>query len=157
MPSHIISPIDGQIAFSYDELSLDAARAAVAQAAAAQRAWAKTPLAARKKLCLDAWAAYGTHLDESATAITKMMGKPVGQAKGEYARSMKERVESLVAQAEGALADTPAPEKAGFRRWIAREPVGVVLVIAAWNYPLLVPTNALFASVHQQTRNEDVA
>lgn len=147
MVSHIISPIDGQIAFSYDELSLDAARAAVAQAAAAQRTWAKTPLAARKKLCLDAWAAYGKHLDESATAITKMMGKPVGQAKGEYARSMKERVESLVGQAEAALADTPAPEKAGFRRWIAREPVGVVLVIAAWNYPLLVPTNALFASI----------
>ncbi len=150
MPSvtrSITSPIDGQTAFSYEELSLDDARAVVVKAAAAQRDWARTPLATRQKLCLDAWAAYGNHLDESAIAITRMMGKPVGQARSEYARSMKERVDSLVAQAEGALADTPAPEKAGFRRWIAREPVGVVLVIAAWNYPLLVPTNALFASV----------
>jgi acyl-CoA reductase-like NAD-dependent aldehyde dehydrogenase len=150
MPSSsqsITSPIDGQVAFSYEELSLDAARAAVAKAAVAQREWARTPLAQRKKLCLDAWAAYGNNLGAHATAITKMMGKPVGQAKGEYQRSMKERVESLVAQAEGALADRPAPDKSGFRRWVAREPVGVVLVVAAWNYPLLVPTNALFASV----------
>lgn len=150
MPSisrSITSPIDGRTAFSYEELSIEAARAAVGKAAAAQRDWARTPLSARKKLCLDAWAAYGDHLGESATAITKMMGKPIGQAKGEYARSMKERVESLVDQAERALADLPAPEKSGFRRWVSREPVGVVLVVAAWNYPLLVPTNALFASI----------
>jgi len=146
MPS-IISPIDGQTAFTYQELSLEAARAAVAKAHEAQRAWRRVSLAERKRLCLAAWAAYGKHLDDYAPAISRMMGKPVGQARGEYERSMKERVESLVAQSGDALADRKAEDKAGFDRWVAREPVGVVLVVAAWNYPLLVPTNALFAAV----------
>lgn len=146
MPS-ITSPVDGTIAHTWEEPSLDAARAAVARAREAQRAIARMSLADRQALCLAAYEAYGKHLEDHARHITRMMGKPVGQAKGEYLRSMKERVHALVAMAPRALADTPAPDKSGFTRFTTREPVGVVLVIAAWNYPLLVPTNALFASI----------
>ena len=43
----------------------------------------------------------------------------------------------MIAIAEGALADVrPAPIE-GFTRFIRREPFGVVLVVAPWNYPLL--------------------
>lgn len=143
----IVSPIDGQVAFSYEEKSLEEARALVAQASRAQAGWTKTPLAERKRLCLAAYAAYGNHLDEHARAISRMMGKPVGQARAEYERSMKERVDHLVGIAEESLAPRRPADKPGFQRWISREPVGVVLVIAAWNYPLLVPTNALFAAL----------
>lgn len=146
MPS-ITSPVDGSIAHTWEEPTLEAARAAVSRAGAAQRKAAEMTLAERQALCLAAYEAYGEHLDEHARAITRMMGKPVGQAKGEYLRSMKERVHALVAMAPRALAETPMPHRLGFTRFTTREPVGVVLVVAAWNYPLLVPTNALFASV----------
>ena len=36
----------------------------------------------------------------------------------------------------------PAP-KDGFKRWIAREPLGVVLTIAPWNYPYLTAVNSV--------------
>jgi acyl-CoA reductase-like NAD-dependent aldehyde dehydrogenase len=143
----IVSPIDGRTAFSWDEMPLEAARTALTRAREAQRVWARTPLAERKKICLAAHAAYVAKLDEHAPAITRMMGRPVGQVRGEATRSMKERVEALVAMAEDALADRAITDKPGFDRRIVREPVGIVLVIAAWNYPLLVPTNALFAAV----------
>lgn len=146
MPS-ITSPVDGSIAYTYEEPTLDAARAVVKRAAEAQRAAQALSLAERQALCLAAYERYGDHLEENARLITRMMGKPVGQAKGEYLRSMKERVHALVAMAPRALAETPLPHKLGFTRFTSREPVGVVLVIAAWNYPLLVPTNALFAAV----------
>lgn len=143
----IISPIDGKIAFTWDEMPLDAARAALARARDAQRVWAATPLAERQRICLAAHEAYVAKLEEHAPAITRMMGRPVAQVRGEALRSMKERVESLVAQADKALASRELRDKPGFERRITREPVGIVLVIAAWNYPLLVPTNALFAAV----------
>lgn len=146
MPS-ITSPVDRSIAFSYEEPSLEEARKLVAQAASAQREVTALSLETRQALCLAAYERYGDHLDDHARAITRMMGKPVGQARGEYQRSMKERVNALVEMAPSALADNRPKEKAGFNRFTTREPVGVVLVIAAWNYPLLVPTNALFAAV----------
>ncbi len=143
----ILSPIDGRVAFTWEEMPLEAARAAVRAASRAQEAWRRVPMAERQRIALAAYEAYGKHLEEYAPAITRMMGRPVSQVRGEYQRSMKERVEKLVAMAPDALADRPAPAKAGFERWVSREPVGVVLLIAAWNYPLLVPTNALFAAV----------
>ncbi|NJK33180.1 MAG: aldehyde dehydrogenase family protein, partial [Deltaproteobacteria bacterium] len=49
--------------------------------------------------------------------------------------------------ADAALADEPLPAQQGFLRFIRHEPVGVVLDIAAWNYPLLVPINVVAAAV----------
>ena len=37
----------------------------------------------------------------------------------------------------------PANPKAGFKRMIKREPVGVVLVVAPWNYPYLTAVNTI--------------
>src|SRR2546423_14785846 len=45
--------------------------------------------------------------------------------------------------AEGSLADLPIEEKPGFRRFVRREPLGVVLVVAPWNYPWLTSVNAI--------------
>ena len=35
------------------------------------------------------------------------------------------------------------PDKPGFRRFIRREPLGIVLVIAPWNYPYLTAVNSI--------------
>ncbi len=49
--------------------------------------------------------------------------------------------------ADEALADEQLPEKQGFRRFIRHEPVGVVLDIAAWNYPLAIAVNVIVPAV----------
>lgn len=42
-----------------------------------------------------------------------------------------------------ALAQDVLPEKPGFYRRIVHEPVGVVLTVAPWNYPLLTAMNTI--------------
>ncbi len=91
--------------------------------------------------------AYRVHLEANATAITRMMGKPLGDARGEFERGFSTRVKHLASIAQKSLADEVLTDEPGFERVITREPVGVVLVIAAWNYPLLVPINSLAAAV----------
>ena len=50
----------------------------------------------------------------------------------------------MIAIAAGALVDVRIPEPiVGFNRFIRREPLGVVLVVAPWNYPLLTAVNAV--------------
>ena len=56
---------------------------------------------------------------------------------------------TMIEIAPAALAAVEPEPKAGFTRFIRREPLGVVLNLAAWNYPLLTAINtivpALFA------------
>ena len=143
----IISPIDGQPCHSFELLDEDTVGQRLALAAATQRAFRDSPIAERAALCrgmLDAYRARGA---EYAEQITRMMGKPLGQASGEFERTMVERTEHLCDIAEEALADEVLPDKPGFRRFIRHEPVGVVLDIAAWNYPLAIAVNVIVPSV----------
>ena len=45
--------------------------------------------------------------------------------------------------AESALAPIVPEPKAGFKRYVAREPVGIVLTVAPWNYPYLTAVNSV--------------
>ena len=143
----IISPIDGQPCHSFDLLADEAVGERLSLAAATQRAFRETPIADRAELCRGMLEAYRARGAEYAEQITRMMGKPIGQATGEFERTMVERTEHLCDIAEASLADQVLPDKPGFRRFIRHEPVGVVLDIAAWNYPLAIAVNVIVPSV----------
>src|SRR6187549_3173026 len=49
--------------------------------------------------------------------------------------------------AKESLADIVLPPKKNFERRIAKEPLGVVLDLPAWNYPLLTAVNAIVPAV----------
>ena len=74
------------------------------------------------------------------------MGKPLPQAQKEV-DTLADRARTLAALAPEALAEIDLPPRAGFARSVAREPVGVVVDIAPWNYPLLTAVNAVAAAV----------
>ncbi len=143
----IVSPIDGAVAYRFEELDGDAAISALSRAEQAQRDFLSTALDQRIALCRAMLDAYATSLDGNAREITRMMGKPLSQARAEFTGGMTERVEHLCDLAPRALADHTVPPKPGFRRFIRREPVGVVLDIAAWNYPLLIAINVVVPAV----------
>lgn len=143
----IISPIDGQPAYSVDYLPFDAAMQAVERAHEVQREWRTVGVDDRIRVCRRMLEQYAEHADEYAEQITRMMGKPLGQARGEFESGVRERVNALCDMAMNALADETLPAKPGFTRFIRREPVGVVLDIAAWNYPLLVAINVIAPAV----------
>src|SRR5262249_55111739 len=79
---------------------------------------------------------------EIAREITWQMGRPVRYSPGEV-RGFEERARHMIAVAPDALADLEVGPKEGFRRFIRKEPLGTVLVIAPWNYPYLTAVNAI--------------
>src|SRR5262249_2158594 len=78
--------------------------------------------------------------------VVRQMGKPIAEARREVA-TMLDRARYMMSIAEEALAPVELPEKTGFERRIEKVPVGVVLDIAAWNYPLLIPVNVVVPAV----------
>ncbi len=143
----IVSPIDGEVAYTYAHASLAEAKAKLEAAAQAQRAWQHVPLADRVALCRKMLDAYAANEEANAEQITRMMGKPLAHARGEFRGPMRERTEHLCSIAASALADEELPTKPGFHRFIRRAPVGVVLDIAAWNYPLIIAINVIVPAV----------
>lgn len=143
----ITSPIDERPFHRFDHLDDAEIMRRLTLASATARAWRESPLEERVALCRGMLRAYAARLDENAAAITRMMGKPIAQSRGEFERTMVERTEHLCAIAAEALADEVLPAKAGLRRYIRHEPVGVVLDIAAWNYPLVIAVNVIVPAV----------
>jgi acyl-CoA reductase-like NAD-dependent aldehyde dehydrogenase len=113
-----------------------------ARARAAQEEWRRVPVAERVRTVAQMVPAFRVMADTVALEITRQMGKPLREARNEI-NTMIDRAETMCRLAEGALADEPLPPKEGFHRFIRHEPLGIVLDIAAWNYPLLIAVNVI--------------
>lgn len=138
----IISPVDGRTV-AERPLATDAALdAALASARDARRAWRATSVAERAVLCLAAVDAMLAMKDEIVPELAWQMGRPVRYGAGEL-RGFEERARYMIGIAEETLAPIEPEAKDGFTRFIRREPVGTVLVIAPWNYPYLTAVNSV--------------
>jgi acyl-CoA reductase-like NAD-dependent aldehyde dehydrogenase len=62
-------------------------------------------------------------------------------------RGFEERARFLLSVAKEALADIPLEQKPEFKRYIRKEPLGIVFVIAPWNYPYLTAVNAILPAL----------
>jgi acyl-CoA reductase-like NAD-dependent aldehyde dehydrogenase len=80
--------------------------------------------------------------EDIAMELTWQMGRPIRDSPGEL-RGFAERARYMIDVAESSLADIDVGDKAGFTRFIRREPLGVVFVVAPWNYPFLTAVNAV--------------
>ncbi len=137
-----ISPIDGSVYVERPLATASEIASAVEAARAAQTHWARVAIDERQsrlRAAVDAFVAEGEAIAEE---ITRQMGRPVSQTPGEV-RGFEERARHMIDIAPSALEDVQVEPKAGFTRFIRREPLGVVLVMAPWNYPYLTAVNCV--------------
>jgi acyl-CoA reductase-like NAD-dependent aldehyde dehydrogenase len=142
-----VSPVDGSV---YVERPLATTRqieAALTRAAEARRGWRGTPIAERVAICrrMAAWCV--EHADTLAEELTWQMGRPLGQTPFEIRRGFSERTNHMCDIAESTLADIAVTPSENFQRFIRREALGTVFVIAPWNYPWLTSANAVIPAL----------
>jgi acyl-CoA reductase-like NAD-dependent aldehyde dehydrogenase len=137
-----ISPVDGRVV---DELPLDSSGEidrALGKACQAQRLWRGVSIEERAAFCtrfIDAFVAEGEAI---ADELTWQMGRPRRYTPGEV-RGFEERGRYMIGIAPETLAAIDPGPKPGFQRFIQRDPLGVVLTVAAWNYPYLIAVNSV--------------
>ncbi|QDU79789.1 Lactaldehyde dehydrogenase [Polystyrenella longa] len=112
------------------------------QAQLAFQKWRKKTLTERIRIVEQGLEKIRQAEEEIVQNVTRQMGKPLGQARGEFL-TMFDRAATCIELAPAALADDVLPDKPNFQRRIVHEPLGVVLDIAAWNYPLVIPINVI--------------
>jgi acyl-CoA reductase-like NAD-dependent aldehyde dehydrogenase len=138
-----VSPVDGSVYVERELASGEQIDAALTRAVSAQHAWKRVPIAERAAICtrMAAWCV--ERADLLANELTRQMGRPLAHTPFEIRRGFFERTQYMAGIAESALADIPVEPKEGFERLIRREPLGVTLVVAPWNYPWLTSVNAV--------------
>ncbi|WP_439582675.1 aldehyde dehydrogenase family protein [Dyadobacter bucti] len=142
-----ISPIDGSVYVERKLADSAEVESALSKAVLAQREWRKTSLAEREAICRKAVEYFLNNADEIGLELTWQMGRPVRYTANEIRKGFQERANYMISVAEQALADVEVAEISGFRRFIRRDPLGVVFVVAPWNYPYLTSVNSVIPAI----------
>jgi acyl-CoA reductase-like NAD-dependent aldehyde dehydrogenase len=141
-----VSPVDGRI---YVERPLATAAdidAALDRARLAQRDWRKLPLAQRAAILSRFCEAFESRRDKIANELSWQMGRPIRYTPSEV-RGTLERARHMIAIAGESLRDIDVGPRAGFNRFLRREPLGVIFTVAAWNYPYLIAVNSVIPAL----------
>ena len=137
-----ISPVDGSVYAQRTPATHAEIDRALERARSVQRAWRELPLAGRVAVMERFASEFERRDSDIARELTWQIGRPIRFAPSEV-RGTLERARYMGSIAAAALADVDAGPKAGFRRFIRREPLGVVFTVAAWNYPYLIAVNSV--------------
>ena len=129
-----VNPATGKPIRTYDEMTPDAAAAAVVQAHSVWQGWRTTPFSQRTPLMKRAAAILRQRKSELATLMADEMGKPLSQGVGEVEKCAWV-CEYYADFAESHLAPDVIKTEST-KSYVAFEPLGVVLAIMPWNFPL---------------------
>ncbi|TFV48124.1 NAD-dependent succinate-semialdehyde dehydrogenase [Blastococcus sp. TF02A-35] len=129
-----MNPATGERLVEYPAFTDAEVDAALDHAAAAQQRWAALSFADRAAVLRRAAGLLRGQGAELALLVTREMGKPLAEARAEVEKCAT-ACEYYADHAAGFLADEPV-ETSADRSWVGYEPVGVVLAVMPWNFPL---------------------
>ena len=141
-----ISPVDGRI---YVERPLETGAGidrSLNSAQLAQPPWGSLPLPIRCEILGDAVDAFVAKRSEIAAEITWQMGRPISHSPSEV-RGFEERARHMLSTAPPEFVALERGDETASRRQIKRVPLGVVAVVAPWNYPYLTAVNAVLPAL----------
>ncbi|MEM9705607.1 MAG: aldehyde dehydrogenase family protein [Pseudomonadota bacterium] len=140
-----LSPIDGDVVFDGALADQSTVDAAVLMSMDAQVGWAEMALDQRVSILHKAIEHLHAHRQEIGLEITRQMGRPIRFSPNEL-DGLKQRGDAMLSFATTALEphhfDDPDATK-----WIERQPLGLIAVLAPWNYPFLTSVNAIIPAL----------
>lgn len=134
-----INPSDAtDVIAQMPEGTADDVAAAVNAAAEALPRWMGTAGPARAQ-ALEKWAAaVAARLDELARAMSREVGKPITEARGEVARCVT-ILRYFAGEAVREMGVVVPAQSAESLQFTLHQPLGVVALITPWNFPLAIP------------------
>ena len=142
-----ISPVDGSIYIKRPFANDRSIEQALTLAMLGYQEWKNTSIQQRAILCKRAVQYFLDHATAIGEELSWQMGRPIRYSPMEISGGFKERAVYMIDEAEAVLKDVKLKDKAGFMRFIRRTPLGLVLVLAPWNYPYLTSVNTIIPAL----------
>jgi succinate-semialdehyde dehydrogenase/glutarate-semialdehyde dehydrogenase len=144
-PIATISPVTGELLQSFEPYDAAGVERRLAAAGTAAAQWATSTFAERSRLLITAAELLEAELPDIAHVITTEMGKPFAQAKAEVAKCAA-GFRWFAEHAERLLTDEEVAVNASLGL-ITYQPLGVILAIMPWNFPLWQVTRFLAPAI----------
>lgn len=142
-----ISPVDGSVFVERTFAGDHEIENALTRAETAQRDWKRTAIAERAAVCRKAVQYFLDNADTIGEELSRQMGRPIRYTPFEIKRGFQERANYMIDIAEQALGDIRIEQSPQFQRFIRREALGIVFVLAPWNYPYLTSVNVVIPAM----------
>ena len=140
-----ITPIDNTV-YVEREYHSDKIDQTIDNSMKAQKEWTNLNIKERVKLLKNFVQDFLSRGDIIAEELSRQIGRPISQASGEL-NGFKERADYMLSIAEKKLANIDVTKDNNFKSYIKRRSLGIVFVIAPWNYPYLVAVNSIIPAM----------
>ena len=132
-----VDPTTGSVLQSYPTMTPAEVDHAVRDGAAAAAAWGRIPVAERLHAIARLADVLRDRSEELAALVTREMGKPLSEARGEVAKSAI-TADHYATHGAAILADRHVEIESPQRveAWVSHEPMGLVLAVMPWNFPV---------------------
>lgn len=142
-----ISPIDNSVFLEREIANDQQIENTLALSKIAQKSWKQTSFPVRAEICRKAVSYFVNHAMEIGAELTWQMGRPIRYTPFELTKGLQERAHYMIEIAEEQLKNIEIPVQEGFQRFIQRDSLGTVFVLAPWNYPYLTSVNAIIPAI----------
>ncbi|NND18620.1 MAG: CoA-acylating methylmalonate-semialdehyde dehydrogenase [Silicimonas sp.] len=134
----VYNPATGEVQARVPLATKDELDAAVADAAAAQTAWAATNPQRRARVMMKFGQLINDHMDELAELVSREHGKTLPDGRGDVQRGLEviEVCMGAPAMLKGEFTNDGGP---GIDLYSMRQPLGVVAGITPFNFPAMIP------------------
>ena len=132
-----VDPATGEVLATLPLAGSDEVDAAVENARAAQREWARLDPTERTKILVRTAQLIEANADELAELESRDVGKPISEARSRDVRFAAD-IWLYYAGWPTKLLGTTNPANPGVFTYTLREPVGVVGAITPWNFPMMI-------------------
>jgi acyl-CoA reductase-like NAD-dependent aldehyde dehydrogenase len=137
MSYSVLSPSSNQLYKKFIYQSKSEALAMINKSKIAQKEWKKSLLVDRQRILSKFIENFAADKAGIATELAYSVGKPLYQGENEVVGFIS-RGAKLIEKSTDYLAPIVVERNSKFERFTQREPLGVTLIIIAWNYPLLL-------------------
>ncbi|AJY75421.1 NAD-dependent succinate-semialdehyde dehydrogenase [Paenibacillus beijingensis] len=138
----VINPATGEVVGRVAKGTKADTEAAIDSAHAAFAGWAKKTAKERYAYLKKTADILRSRADELAALVTREMGKPVAESKGELGLAV-DYLDWYAEEGKRVYGDTIPASAEDKRILVLRQPVGVVAAITPWNFPLAMITRKL--------------
>ncbi|WP_431710127.1 NAD-dependent succinate-semialdehyde dehydrogenase [Glutamicibacter uratoxydans] len=131
----VLNPATGQIVEEFPVATDDEVQQALSASQSAYESWSQSDIHDRAKIVTRIAEIFAERADELGRVMTTEMGKPLSEAVGE-AEFCKEIFEYFATEGPTLAADQPIKSLSGGKAVVQKRPVGPLLGIMPWNFPL---------------------
>ena len=141
-----ITPIDNSIYVEREYASPQVIEKALETSKSAHEKWKQFSLEERKKVVLGFVNNFLKNNKEIEEQLCWQMGRPISQCSGEM-RGFKERALYMIEKSDKSLQKVISKKDSEFDNFISKEPLGIIFIIAPWNYPYNTSVNSIVPSL----------